>query len=69
MEEPFIKGTLFKRVFVLFSSVIFVVEHCSAKNIDIDLNLAPEWKREITQRASDYGKNLFVEKIKFCYPC
>lgn len=69
MEEPFIKGTLFQRVFVLFSSVIFVVEHCSAKNIDIDLNLAPEWKREITQRASDYGKNLFVEKIKSCYLC
>lgn len=63
MEEPFIKGTLFQRVFVLFSSVIFVVEHCSAKNIDIDLNLAPEWKREITQRASDYVDHIILPFI------
>lgn len=44
MEELFIKGILFKRVFVLFLLVIFVVEYCLVKNIDIDLNLVLEWK-------------------------
>lgn len=57
MGERIIKRTLIQETFVLFSVVFYVIEHSTAKSIDVDLNLAPEWKREITQRASDYGKS------------
>lgn len=44
------------RTFLLFSFALLCVKHSTGKSVVVDLNLAPEWKREITQRASDYGK-------------
>ena len=45
---------------LVISLVILTVKNSTGKSVTLDLNLAPEWKAEITQRASDYGNlNLF----------
>lgn len=46
---------MIKRTLLLFSFALLCVEYSTGKSVVVDLNLAPEWKREITQRASDYG--------------
>ena len=47
------------RILPLISFVILSIEHSLGKSVSVDLNLAPEWKAEITKRASDYGNTKF----------
>lgn len=47
------------RSLLLISCVILSIEHSLGKSVSVDLNLAPEWKAEITKRASDYGNTKF----------
>ena len=47
------------RSLLLISFVILSIEHSLGKSVSVDLNLAPEWKAEITKRASDYGNSKF----------
>ncbi|KAL9971785.1 hypothetical protein ACROYT_G017992 [Oculina patagonica] len=48
------------RTFLLFSFALLCVKYSTGKSVVVDLNLAPEWKREITQRASDYVQHTIV---------
>ena len=47
------------RSLLLISCVILSIEHSLGKSVSVDLDLAPEWKAEITKRASDYGNTKF----------
>lgn len=49
---------LMDRSLLLISFVILSIEHSLGKSVSVDLNLAPEWKAEITKRASDYGNTI-----------
>ena len=42
---------------LLLSSLLALlcVEYSTGKSVIVNLNLASEWKKEITQRAADYG--------------
>ena len=44
-----------ERMFLLSLFALLCFEYSTGKSVVVNLNLAPEWKREITQRASDYG--------------
>ena len=57
------------RTFLLLSFALLCVKHSTGKSVVVDLNLAPEWKREITQRASDYGKMICLFLSLQSIPC
>ena len=44
-----------KRLLLLSLLSLSSIEYSTGKSVVVNLNLAPEWKREITQRAADYG--------------
>ena len=44
-----------KRLLLLSFFALSCIEYSTGKSVVVNLNLAPEWKREITQRAADYG--------------
>ncbi|KAM7443920.1 hypothetical protein ABFA07_007300 [Porites harrisoni] len=48
------------RSLLLISCVILSIEHSLGKSVSVDLNLAPEWKAEITKRASDYVQHIIL---------
>lgn len=49
-----------KRMLLLSLFALLCVEYSTGKSVVVNLNLAPEWKREITQRAADYVQHIIL---------
>ena len=47
-----------------FMVILQTIKDSTCKSVTLNLNLAPEWKAEISRRASDYG-NLLLKFGKF----